>query len=217
MKIKRLAIFAVAGFFFACGTQTYTPEENKKETFLFNKAIIYYLRKDFGQSEKGFQEIVQKYPDYTPAYIMLGKSYFFMNRLQDSEKYFKESINKSPNVDSYIWLSKIAIANTNLNLSFTYLNKALELDLSSPLTHYELGKYYRMIGQYEKAVYHLNYAISYEDIYPEMKSELASLYMDLGAKDKASMLYEDILKSTYIPSNLRTNIQNKLDAVKKSK
>ncbi len=216
MKIRGLIALSVL-VLFSCSGQKIGPEEDKKETFLFNKAIIFYLRRDFNSAEKGFLEIVQKYPSYTPAYIMLGKSYFFMNRFGEAEKYFKQSIDKSPNVDSYIWLSKIAIANTNMNQCLEYLNKALQLDMSSPLTHYELGKYYRMAGQYDKAIYNLNYAISYEDIYPEMKSELASLYMDLGAKDKADKLYGEILKSSDVSPMVRSNVIEKMDKQDKSR
>lgn len=191
--------------------------ENEKAEFLYNKAVVTYLRGDLVSSEKEFTEIVQKYPDYAPAEIMLGKTYYFENKMPEAEKHFQASLKSSPNIVSYIWLSKIAVLKKDDKKGFEYLSKALALDFSNPLTHFELGKYYKRLGKTEKAVYHFNYAISYEDMYPEMKWELASLYTEIGAKDMALLLLKDLSGSKNLTPAMESNVNQAIQRLSPEK
>ena len=196
----------------ACGKNDNFLTSDKADAS-YNQAISYYMQGDLNQAEKAFLDIIKDYPYYTPAFIMIGKTYYFKNDMKNSEKYLKESLNKNKNVTAYIWLSKIELLGNRGEKALEYLNSALSLDFSNPLTHYELGKYYRTVKKYEKAVYHLNYAISYEDIYGQMKMDLASLYVEIGAADKAKLLYQDILKAGNLPQKDAEQLKKVIDLI----
>lgn len=199
----------------SCGDGNKNIYENDKVDYLYNQTITFYLSGDLKKAESGFLEIIKKYPAYGPAYIMLGKTYYFLNDFKKAEKSFLDSIHRGPNVTSYIWLAKIEGIRQNIQKGFDYLNKAYVLDFSNPLTHYELAKYYQSAKKYEKAIYHYNYAISYESMYAEMKLDLGALYRELGANEQAQNIYQDILNKGNLTLELRTNIQKMIENIKK--
>lgn len=212
----KATMFIIVALVFLSGCAKNTGfVENEKAEFLYNKAVVSYLKGDLASSEKEFTDIVQKFPGYAPAEIMLGKTLYFANKMTEAEKHFLASLRTSPNIISYIWLSKIAFNHKKDKLGYEYISKALALDFSNPLTHFELGKYYKRIGKMEKAVYHFNYAISYEDMYPEMKWELASLYSDIGAKDLAVSLLKDLSATRKLSPEMESNVNQAIQKLLK--
>ncbi|MBN2851176.1 MAG: hypothetical protein JXQ23_00410, partial [Clostridia bacterium] len=169
---------------------------------------------DLRRSEEGFKDVIQKYPKFLPAYIMLAKTYYYKEDLKTAYQIFEKSISLQPNVLSYVWLGKISMLQNQESQAFQFYLKAIALDYSNPLAHYEMAKYYQKIGKIEKAVYHYNYAISYENMYPEMKYDLAMLYSELKINDKARALLTSILRAP-VNETMKSNIQEKLSGLEK--
>ena len=179
--------------------------DREKADVFYNSALMDYMRGDLTASETKFRAIVKDYPNHQPAIIMLGKVLYFKNDFAGAEKVFQASL-MHVNVDSYLWLSKIAGIKGDLKKSLVYLNQALELDYSSPETHLELGKAYRAAGQYDQSIYHFNYSLSLLRISGEARMELAEMYRGLNVNDKAEKLENEII----IDPNAAPELINKL-------
>jgi tetratricopeptide (TPR) repeat protein len=54
---------------------------------LYNKALVFYAKKDFRKSISLINYCIQQNPDYGPAYYLLGDDYKFINQ-PDSALYF---------------------------------------------------------------------------------------------------------------------------------
>lgn len=209
MKKYLLALCSLS-LFAACAAPSGDSEVYKKAEFLYNKTLPVYLSGNLSQAEKEFNALLKDYSFYTPAYIMLGKTYYFQNQPAKSRMAFQTSLKTGPNVISYIWLSKISLLEQDEKQAYSWLQKALQLDFSNPLTHYELAKYFRVKREYEKAIYHYSFAISYQGMYSDMRYDLASLYEELSLKDEAFLLYESLYKDPLTPPEMVVRIQAKL-------
>lgn len=194
--------------FVSCASNS--SQDSPKTMALYNKAVVTYLGGNLPQAEKEFSAMVKSYPDYIPAYLMLGKTCFFQNRMSDARKWFLKARARHPNVMSYVWLGKIDLLLKHPEEALKNFNQALKLDESSPLTHFEMGKYYRMVKNYEKAIYHLNYAISYEGMYTEMREELMALYREIGLPEKAAEVGNVLLDSPYLSEGRKNEIKTEL-------
>ncbi len=208
-RVWWMLILAV-GIFLSCSGPSKDSDQYRKAEFQYNKTLPVYLSGNLAQAEKEFKSIIENYKFYTPAYIMLGKTYYFQNKRDEAKKYFGASLKQGPNVISYIWMSKIALLDQDDKAAFKYLDQAMKLDFSNPLTHYELAKYYRIKREYEKAIYHYSFAISYQGMYKDMKYDLASLYEELGLQDKALVIYKNILDEDGVSTAMINEVKGKI-------
>jgi tetratricopeptide (TPR) repeat protein len=212
--VKAIALLLFSFLFLSC-TQTPTQSDVEKADYLYNQTIPYYLNGDLDSAEKGFLAVAEKYPFYTSAQIMLGKTYFFKNDFVKAKKYLDMAIEHDPNVIAYIWLAKIAMIDKKMDDALTLLHKALNLDHSHPLTHYELAKFYRATQQFDKAIYHYNFSISYEDMYSDMRFDLATLYFDLGLIDQAKKMLQVLLNTPFVSDKMKQKVDVMLKNMEK--
>lgn len=58
---------------------------------LYNKALVYYSKKDYRKSISLIRYCIQKNPDYGPAYYLLGDDYKFINQRDSAQIFFEKA------------------------------------------------------------------------------------------------------------------------------
>ncbi len=184
------------------------------------KGILAILNNDY----EGAKQSLQKSAGESPAPDMLEKTNHLLEAFREFEfaqaaepLYLGELLSRAFNQNKdYEWavfkLKEVLRTRSDLRdawilLGFAYLNlgepyfaltsfeKAYQLDSEWPATQYFLGTTYQELGDTEKAILYLNYALG-NQFEPQLavKQKLADLY--LGAKNypEAARLYKEILE-----------------------
>lgn len=212
-KLHLMFISALMALFY-CSCQSGERDHTAAEA-AYGQAVAHYMSGDLKKAEASFRAIAVSDPAYGPARIMLGKTLFFQNRFNEAEAEWKAALQEGPAVLAYIWLSKTAMLRTNTDQAHRYLNQALALDHSNPLTHYELARFHQAAGRFEKAIYHYNFALSFDSTLMDVRLDLAALYASIGAREESARLYKNALAAPNVPASVREKISLLLAGVEK--
>jgi len=93
--------------------------------------------------EYNLQKTIELKPEFAPSYIALGIYYRQVSNLSWFQRMFANSFLGG-------------LPGGTIEDSRDSLLKALELDPDFIITHYEIGRTYKEMGEYEKAHYHFN-------------------------------------------------------------
>jgi len=97
--------------------------------------------KDFGKAVSHFQKVIDAYPKYAPAYMLLGTAYAESGKDNDAVAPLQKAIELDPKLgDSYTVLGKIYNTQKKFPEAEQSLNKAVELTPTSYDAQYELGR-----------------------------------------------------------------------------
>jgi tetratricopeptide (TPR) repeat protein len=115
------------------------PEAAKNE---FNSGYtIITSGKDFGKAVPHFRKVVEAYPKYAPAYMLLGTAYAESGKDNDAIAPLKKAIELDPKLgDSYTVLGKVYNQQKKYPEAEQSLTKAVELTPTSYDAQYELGR-----------------------------------------------------------------------------
>lgn len=104
--------------------------ENKKAEKIYRKAIDAYRAGRHGEAVAGMKEVVEKEPEYTDAWYVMGLIYIRHHNpnLEKAEEYFRKVIDLCPEYDvyAYYYLGKIAYTEENYEEAMTFLEKFLD-------------------------------------------------------------------------------------------
>lgn len=117
--------------------------------------------------EYNLKKMVELKPEFAPSYIALGIYYRQVSNLNWFQKKFANSFLGG-------------IPDGTIEDSRDSLLAALELDPDFIITHYEIGRTYREMGEYEKANYHFKKVLELDvqDHSDESKKELVKIILD---------------------------------------
>ncbi|MFH0820567.1 MAG: tetratricopeptide repeat protein [Candidatus Peregrinibacteria bacterium] len=184
------------------------------------KGIFAILNNNYDAGKQSLRKVVNESPtpDFLEKTNRLLEAYREFEFAQAAEPlYLGELLARAFNQNKdYEWaifkLKEVLRTRSDLRdswilLGFSYLNlgehyfaltafeKAYQLDSEWPATQYFLGLTHQELGDTEKAILYLNYALS-NQFEPQLavKQKLAELYMDTKNYSEAARLYGEILK-----------------------
>jgi tetratricopeptide (TPR) repeat protein len=99
-----------------------------------------------------FKKSIELNKDHRESYGYLGMSYFFTDRLDESEKAFLRCIElKNDNYQDYYYLGKIYELRNNINTAISYYYEALKYNKADFRTNYSLANIYFDNDDYDNA------------------------------------------------------------------
>jgi Tfp pilus assembly protein PilF len=115
------------------------PETAKTE---FNAGYnIITSGKDLGKSTGHFKKVIELYPKYAPAYLLLGTAYTHTEKYDDAIKPLEKAIELDPkSADAYTELGRAYLGEKKLPEAEQQLAKAVELAPTSYDAQYQLGR-----------------------------------------------------------------------------
>jgi protein O-GlcNAc transferase len=137
--------------------------------------------------------VLEKYPDYLEAYTSLGKIQHGLGRLLAAKCSFSMALKIEP--ESVTVLCELACVCREMHAyeqSEEYLQKALQLNRSCSIVHYELGRLRLSQKQYDAAITCFLAAIELQPDYAEAYAQLEFVYTMQGNAAKA---YAYLLRS----------------------
>lgn len=137
--------------------------------------------------------VLEKYPDYLDAYKSLGKIQYGLGRLLAAKCSFCMALKIEPeSVTVLCELASVCREMQAYEQSEEYLQKALQLNRSCSIVHYELGRLRLSQKQYHAAITCLLAAIELQPDYAEAYAQLEFVYTMQG---NAAEAYACLLRS----------------------
>ncbi len=158
---------------------------------LFKLAMI-----DITGAQAIFEDLVKKYPDFTPAKINLARVLNMQGREVDAEKILSELVARQPAGDPALtMLSTLYLQSKRMPMAIGLLEKATAAEPTNTRLKASLGDLYIRSGQAQKALDLVNKEKGPAGNTTEMLSLRAAAQMSLGQKKEAQGTYTDLLKA----------------------
>jgi tetratricopeptide (TPR) repeat protein len=146
----------------------------------YKKGLALLLGGKNDDAIKQFQIVIDKDPNYAPAFEGIGRAYFQKEGYDKSEKNFLRAVALDPNLwKSYNYLGCIRDRRRDYNSAIHEYKSALQIKPEKGFIHNNLGVSYSLAGNYKKAVAAFNKAIelNYREskVYNNMALALANL------------------------------------------
>jgi len=154
------------------------------------KYLNYQEEKDFEEGVKKYTEALKIDPDYALAHWGLGNiyQYHFVFSARESWKDY-DLMNKNyelayqinPNLaEANLGLGWAYFFKENLDQSYGFFKKALELDPSNPIINYDLGSFLRSIGLYSQAIKYYSRSVELDPLSIVSYEMLSDCYIRIG-------------------------------------
>ena len=136
------------------------------------KGLIYHGQSDFPSAVREFAKAIEKKPDFLEALLNLCITLCDLGQYDEAQ-------------DVYNKISKLT--DTRQKVSNTVKGKIASTHVNSGKTYQEAGLFMEAISEYKKA-------LSLYDAMPDVKIELARIYMETGELTKAERLLESLVE-----------------------
>lgn len=158
---------------------------------LFKLAMI-----DIEGAKAIFEDLVKKYPDFTPAKINLSRVLTMLGRNADGEKVLVDLVAKQPAADPALTMLATTYQQTRRQAeAIALMERAVAAEPTSSRLKASLGELYIRAGQAQKALDLVGKEKGPAGTTPDMLSLRASAQMALGQKKEAQATYNDLLKA----------------------
>ncbi len=134
------------------------------------------------------------------VFILLIYSTFTIQRnlvFKDGMSLWQDALKKSPNkIRPYLNVGAMYHRDNRNEEAIKVMKKALEKEPKDYyLVHFNIGVVFSEMGDYEKAMVHLQKALNGDPRNPKIHQEVATLYLRRGDLEKARMHFEEVLKT----------------------
>jgi len=167
----------------------------KKEFYDF-LGYIYYQKNDYEKAIENLKRSIE-IQDTSETRFRLGVVYDKLGKKEEMEKQMKMSIELNPEnalALNYLGYSYL-VDNKNIKQASKMIKKAVEKDPKNGAFLDSLGWAYYKMGNYKKAKYYLEKAISYEKD-PEVEEHLGYTYLKLKEYEKAISYFIKVYEKT---------------------
>ena len=145
------------------------------------------------EAERSFVEAIRLNPSYPTAHHWYSVFLNVMGRHDEAVEEARAAVELDPLSRLLnVHLADVLFYAGRIDDAFEQTRRTLELDQNFFLAHLMLGRCYDAVGQHEIAIACYERAIEIEGRYPELLAAIAHAHADLGRKDQARKLLEEI-------------------------
>jgi len=159
---------------------------------LFRDGVVLHNSGNYKESEKIFNQILLMNPDHAHALHMLGLMHYMFKDYASAEKLIRRAMTKEENVPTfYNSLGDTLRAMNKLEEALKCYEQALEIKPGSSNALEKIAHTYLAMGNYNEAV---KYFKVVSKVKPEIASNIAMIFSDVGRYDLAVQEYKSILE-----------------------
>lgn len=150
-RLQSAALFFLACFFIVfAGCISKENEINQK----LGLADQYINESEYNKADVIYNELIKKYPDVSESYVRKGNLLFeYKNDTTGAQELFERAVEKpDAGFNAYHGLGAVLSFQGEHQKALIYLEKAIALNDSHPVTHGELAAAYFATGEFEKGV-----------------------------------------------------------------
>lgn len=177
-------------------TEAYNALLTGPSSSVLGEPIAWLISKGYlKEAQELLQKTIRAFPDDLSPHIMSAELILFVNENTDQAVAVLEDFVALHPTD-YNALTELAIFHVKINRpqdAISYFQQIPESELS-PMIHYYIGHTYRLLGELEKAVEHLNMSLRDAPNFLEALLELAQVQETLGNFDLAKKYYKELLE-----------------------
>ena len=183
----------------------------ENESFLYELADYYKLRKEYKKSLKIYEKLINQFPDNERLIFLYASNLDKVNKWKQAKNLFLELLKKNPK-DTYTlnYISyKLALRDEDLDYALNLIKKALTLDPENGYFLDTIGWVEFKRKNYEKSVFYLEKASTLLPNSDEVLDHLGDCYLKLNRTNEAIYEWKEALK--YVQNDvLRKKIQIKI-------
>ena len=183
----------------------------ENESFLYELADYYKLRKEYKKSLKIYEKLINQFPDNERLIFLYASNLDKVNKWKQAKNLFLELLKKNPK-DTYTlnYISyKLALRDEDLDYALNLIKKALTLDPENGYFLDTIGWVEFKRKNYEKSVFYLEKASTLLPNSDEVLDHLGDCYLKLNRTNEAIYEWKKALK--YAQNDvLRKKIQIKI-------
>ncbi|TGL32552.1 hypothetical protein EHQ52_14800 [Leptospira koniambonensis] len=181
--IHRAGLIVFLFLIVSCSSQ----EEAQK---FYNSGLKAYSERNLKVATENFEKAVDSDKKNIAARLMLGKSYYYTQRFEESKEIYENFLKDYPgNSSAHVWIARILMyENTNaekVKEAKEHLFNAIQLDDSNPDAHYHLAKLFEYESDVVSALLEYNNALKLGGQLSRVHKDLAILYKKAGLDERA--------------------------------
>ena len=183
----------------------------ENESFLYELADYYKLRKEYKKSLKIYEKLINQFPDNERLIFLYASNLDKVNKWKQAKNLFLELLKKNPK-DTYTlnYISyKLALRDEDLDYALNLIKKALTLDPENGYFLDTIGWVEFKRKNYEKSVFYLEKASTLLPNSDEVLDHLGDCYLKLNRTNEAIYEWKKALKNVQ-NDILRKKIQKKI-------
>ena len=183
----------------------------ENESFLYELADYYKLRKEYKKSLKIYEKLINQFPDNERLIFLYASNLDKVNKWKQAKNLFLELLKKNPK-DTYTlnYISyKLALRDEDLDYALNLIKKALTLDPENGYFLDTIGWVEFKRKNYEKSVFYLEKASTLLPNSDEILDHLGDCYLKLNRTNEAIYEWKKALKNVQ-NDILRKKIQKKI-------
>ena len=183
----------------------------ENESFLYELADYYKLRKEYKKSLKIYEKLINQFPDNERLIFLYASNLDKVNKWKQAKNLFLELLKKKPK-DTYTlnYISyKLAMRDEDLDYALNLIKKALTLDPENGYFLDTIGWVEFKRKNYEKSVFYLEKASTLLPNSDEVLDHLGDCYLKLNRTNEAIYEWKKALKNVQ-NDILRKKIQKKI-------
>jgi tetratricopeptide (TPR) repeat protein len=145
------------------------------------------------EAERLAKEVLQKDQNHIEGHILMGSVLFAQDHKTDAFAELNKAVELDPRrVESYLSLARFHSLTNDLTTAESIYQRAISVNGSSPLAHYEYGKFLVQIKRLDDAEGEFQKAVQAEGNNREARFILASFYLVNRRWDKAEDAYKTL-------------------------
>ena len=117
-------------------------------TVFYELGMSFFLAKEYDRAIRHFNHALQLDPKNDKAEFMIGVVQIWQGHLEEAKLHFAAALKLQPRNPHYLLHYGVLLTMLNEDdLALANMREAEKLDPSNPLTHFQLGKRYRLMGK----------------------------------------------------------------------
>lgn len=171
---------------------------NFKVQFLYS--LINIDSQDYPKAIMQLKKIVEDNPMFDDAYLLLGYVYLRQNLFSQALSFLKKAAElDTKRATASLLLSKYLIMLEKYDDAIEIIhNKARMIEPNNPLVYYYLALAYKGKNEYEKALKLYENLKYYNYVTPQIKKEMADIYIYLGEYNNALKILNELKEETIL-------------------
>lgn len=159
---------------------------------LYFHALLAYQARDYEEAEDYLNRVLKQAPDHFPSLLLLGAIYYDRGNYEQAEQYLERYVSQAGNLpEAVMLLAATRLRRGQADLAMEVLRPAVEDTQDVQLLRL-IGKAAAMQGDTAQGVAYLKRAMATAGDTPDIRVELANVYLNSGDYDDAIKALEPL-------------------------